>query len=128
MSDESAANARERQVNRVVAEYLEAQRLGQAPDREELLRQHPEIADDLRSFLADQAHFGQVAQGIGPPAAVHEVPTMDQGKSAATGAAIATVQYFGDYELLEEIARGGMGVVYRARQVSLNRTVALKMR
>jgi serine/threonine protein kinase len=90
-----------------------------------LLARYPDLAPELAAFFADHDRMQQVAQSPSSPPS--EAPTMDPSEPTPADATLGTVRYFGDYELLEEIARGGMGIVFKARQISLNRIVALKM-
>jgi serine/threonine-protein kinase len=124
----------DRLVDQIIAAYLEAEAAGRPLDRAEILAGNPELAAELQAFFTDHDAMRRrvkppetVTAEAGPRKANQgETGTLspDQTPEAVRG---TRIRYFGDYELLEEIARGGMGVVYRARQVSLNRIVALKM-
>jgi WD40 repeat protein len=123
---------REQLLDEVITAYLKAVEAGQHPDPAAWLACHPDLADELAEFFAGQRSLDRVAAPlrglVGPPPVDPALAlTLAPGEPPPTTPSLGTVRYFGDYELLAEIARGGMGVVYRARQVSLNRVVALKM-
>eukprot|EP00913_Durusdinium_trenchii_P028499 g26727.t1 len=101
-------------LDEIIAGFLEAEEVGRPVSPEEVIAAHPQFADELRSFFADRDLLRSAARPLAD-AIVARRPVLGQ------------IRYFGDYELLEEIARGGMGVVYKARQTSLNRIVAVKM-
>jgi WD40 repeat protein len=110
-------------LDAVIAAYMLAVEAGEVPNRQELLDQHPEHADALRAFFADLDRMDRVASPLRIADGVEATGAADANGHTA----VPIIRYFGDYELLEEIARGGMGIVYKARQVSLNRMVSLKM-
>jgi serine/threonine protein kinase len=135
MNADSSHSSRDRRVNEAIAAYLAECDAGRPPDRAAFLACHSDIAGELAAFFADRDCFQRAAAPLGggePPTLAPEPRSVSgvtsaQAPTAPLGSSLGTVRYFGDYELLEEIARGGMGVVYKARQVSLERIVALKM-
>jgi hypothetical protein len=120
---------RDEQLDQVITAYLKAGEAGENPDQAAWLARYPELAADLSEFFAGQGSLDRVAAPLRParPAAAETVTVAPGETPTAAAAPPGTIRYFGDYELLAEIARGGMGVVYKAHQVSLDRPVALKM-
>src|SRR5689334_18663839 len=104
-------SAKDRQLEAILHAYLQAVDAGQAPDRAALLRAHPHLAAELAAFFTNQDAVAQMARAMADPAPhPAEAPTLPP-QEAAVPAIGTQLRYFGDYELLEEIARGGMGVV-----------------
>ncbi len=92
----------------VMADYVEKRERGLDPDANRYLQAYPQFADELKSFFRNHHFFA------GEPSQTSSLPSL-------AGTRV------GEYEIECEIARGGMGVVYRAKQAKLGRPVALKL-
>src|SRR5947208_1564986 len=122
MTDEPLeSSGRDKRLEDVLAACVEALEQGAKP--QELLARYREFAVEPAAFFGDRERLEQLAQPLRAlaPAAAAADTTVGFGESVAAGPPPGTtVRYFGDYELLEEIARGGMGPASRRSWVPRN--------
>jgi serine/threonine-protein kinase len=98
----------------VTDDFMERVRRGEHPDVEDYARRHPRIATVIRQVLPALEAIGSSADGRSTGAAAPQADIHPHGP-------------LGDYWIVREIGRGGMGIVYQAVQISLGREVALKV-
>jgi hypothetical protein len=115
---------REEVLARLLNELTEQHRCGQSPDWKRVAADYPDLVGELRELWG----AAQVAEEFARPRPLRpaRVPRRD-AVAADAASPEPPLKEFGDFELLQKIGQGGMGVVYKARQKSLGRIVALKM-
>lgn len=121
----------EDRLNEVLLAYVEQLEAGHEPDREQLLRAHPDLKEDLESFFTDRDEIDRLAAPLRAASIRPNYRETTQHDSAwhleVEDKATGDIGQLGDFRIVREIGRGGMGVVYEAYQVSLQRRVALKV-
>jgi serine/threonine protein kinase len=110
----------EEQLASLLANMTDAVQRGEQVDIEQLCRGNVAIAHELRQLWGAML----LANAVGSASLAETLPPSG---NSSTANLLTLPCLFGDYELLQELGRGGMGVVYRARQLSLQREVAVKM-